>query len=441
MIDQKEQKKVSFYTLGCKVNQYETEAMIELFSNRGYLIGSFEEYADVYVINTCTVTNVGDKKSRQMIRRANKTNPGAPIIVVGCYAQIAPEEISNIEGVTMILGTHQRAEIVDLFEEYQQQQSPKVLVDNIMKIRDFEEMSVSTLQDKTRAYLKIQEGCDRFCSYCIIPYARGPVRSRSLENIQKEINTLVLNGFKEIVLTGIHVGSYGKDLKGKTNLDLIALIEKIHEIKGLERIRLSSIEPTMITERFIEALQRLPKLCPHFHLSLQSGSNRTLRRMNRRYTKEIFEEKVRLLRKALPTVALTTDVIVGFPGETEEDFRESYEFVKKMQFSNIHVFPYSPKKGTPAADFPDQLSNQMKEERSKRMIELGEKLTTQFLAQYINTIQEVLFETETKEANEYEGHTSNYMKVTVKSLDPIVNTTQKVKVISQRSDKLIGEIL
>ena len=431
-------KIIAGFTLGCKVNQYETEAIMELFKNRGYEIGFFEDYADIYLINTCTVTNVGDKKSRQMIRRVHKKNPNATIIVVGCYAQVAPKEVAMIEGVDMVLGTHQRNQIVDLYEEYTKLQEPIIQVDNIMKVREFEEMSISTLQEKTRAYLKIQEGCDRFCSYCIIPYTRGPVRSRSPENIIKEIKTLVANGYKEIVLTGIHVGSYGKDIK---NIDLNELLKNIHSIQELERIRFSSIEPTFVTDAFIQTIQKLPKVCRHFHLSLQSGSNRTLKRMNRKYTKEMYQEKAEILRKAFIDVALTTDVIVGFPGETREDFEESYKFVEQIQFSKIHVFPYSPKKGTPAAQYPDQLSNKIKEERSKQMIQLGEKLESQFLKKHLNTIQKVLFETRVSEGNQYEGHTSNYMKVQAYSSRSLENETQLVRIIDHRKDHLIGEIL
>ncbi|NLP47242.1 MAG: tRNA (N(6)-L-threonylcarbamoyladenosine(37)-C(2))-methylthiotransferase MtaB [Epulopiscium sp.] len=431
---------VAFHTLGCKVNQYETEAIMELFEKEGYKSVPFDDKADIYVINTCTVTNVGDKKSRQMIRRAHKKNPQAIIIVVGCYAQIAPKEIAQIEGVNMIIGTNQRNQIVRLLQEYEKKQNVMIQVNDIMKVRDFEEMNISTVQEKTRAYLKIQEGCNRFCSYCIIPYTRGPIRSRSPENIMKEIRTLVNNGFKEIVLTGIHVGSYGKDIKNM-EIDLVDLIKDIHSIEGLERIRLSSIEPTFVTKHFIQTIQALPKVCRHFHLSLQSGSNRTLQRMNRKYTKEIYQEKVELLRYTLKDVALTTDVIVGFPGETTEDFEESYEFIKNMKFSKIHVFPYSPKKGTKAAKYPNQIPNKIKEKRRDQMMKLGEKMEIQFLSNHIGRIHEVLVETRCNGSNMFEGHTSNYMKVKVCSSVPLENTMQQIKMIQQEKDYLIGKII
>ncbi|HHY91013.1 MAG TPA: tRNA (N(6)-L-threonylcarbamoyladenosine(37)-C(2))-methylthiotransferase MtaB, partial [Clostridiales bacterium] len=315
---------VAFYTLGCKVNQYETEAMKELFEKAGYTIVEAEGKADVYVINTCTVTNLGDRKSRQFIRRAKRNNPESIIAVVGCYAQIAPEEVLSIEGVNLILGTKDRNRIVEYVEQAKKSRGKINVVEDIMKADEFEEMPIEKMQGKTRAYLKIQEGCNQYCSYCIIPYARGPIRSRKLEDIVHEVRRLEQHGFKEIVLTGIHIASYGKDLGKNTLLDVI---RSVHNAEGIQRIRLSSIEPTIMTEAFVEELSKLEKVCPHFHLSLQSGCDETLKRMNRKYTTDEYRRVVHRLRKIWPDVSITTDIMVGFPGETEEEFEKTMDFV------------------------------------------------------------------------------------------------------------------
>ncbi len=419
--------KIAFTTLGCKVNLYDTEAMIELFEKEGYQIVDFDEMADVYVINTCTVTNLGDKKSRQMIRRAKALNPDSIIVATGCYSQVAPEEVSKIEGINIVIGTKNRLEIVETVKKYQEEHKKDVLntVTDIMKERTFEPLSISELKDRTRAYLKIQEGCNRFCTYCIIPYARGPVRSRKPEDVLEEVEKLAKNGFKEIVLTGIHILSYGMDLKTTNFIDII---KKVHNVDGIERIRFSSIEPLVITDEFIEEMKKLPKVCDHYHLSLQSGCDNTLMRMKRQYTAKDYEIALNKLREAFPNVAITTDIIVGFPGETEEDFKESYDFAKKVKISKIHAFPYSPKKGTKAALFDNQIQNDVKNRRNKEMISLSNNLNREFLQSMLNKTVPVLFERE-KEPNVYEGHTTNYINVSVKSDKDITNQILNVKLI------------
>ncbi|NLM12630.1 MAG: tRNA (N(6)-L-threonylcarbamoyladenosine(37)-C(2))-methylthiotransferase MtaB [Epulopiscium sp.] len=430
--------KAAFYTLGCKVNQYETEAMIELFKNEHYEIVSFDEYADVYVINTCTVTNLGDRKSRQMIRRAKKINPDSIVVVVGCYVQTAPEEVQAIEGVNIVVGTDHRSKIIELIRQYEEEQNMINAVDDIMNVKTFEELSVHQLEGRTRAYLKIQEGCNQFCTYCIIPYARGPIRSRQPENIMKEVKNLVNNGFKEIVLTGIHVASYGKDLE---DMDLLKIIEMVHTIDGLKRIRLSSIEPRIITEEFVNRIKSLPKICPHFHLSLQSGCDTTLKRMNRKYDTAQFKKAVDLLRENIEDIALTTDIIVGFPGETEEEFKASYNFVKEIGFAQIHVFKYSPRKGTPAAKMSNQISPEIKDKRSHQMILLGEEMQKSFLTKQVGKTLEVLFENLVDNQKDfYEGYTPNYLKVNAYSKENIENEILKVKIKEVQNDTLIGNI-
>ncbi|MBM7614657.1 tRNA (N(6)-L-threonylcarbamoyladenosine(37)-C(2))-methylthiotransferase MtaB [Alkaliphilus hydrothermalis] len=402
-------KKVAFHTLGCKVNQYETQAMTELFEKANFTVVPDTETADVYVINTCTVTNVGDKKSRQFIRRAKKNNPYSIIAVVGCYAQTAPKEVLDIEGVNIVVGTNDRGKIVEYVEECAVDEKINV-VDDIMQVKEFEELSVQEIKGKTRAFLKIQEGCNQYCAYCIIPYARGPIRSRRAPEIIKEVKTLVSNGFQEVVLTGIHVASYGKDLREKNAL--IELLKEVNRVDGLKRIRLSSLEPTLITEEFIKELAGLEKICPHFHLSLQSGSDSILKRMNRRYTTEEYRQIVHRIRWYYPKIALTTDIIVGFPGETDEDFETTYNFVEEMAFSDIHVFKFSPRKGTPAADFSDQVDGIKKHHRSEKLIALGLKMRAEYQSQFIGEVKEVLFEAASKDLEGFfEGLTDNYLKI------------------------------
>lgn len=430
-------KKIAFATLGCKVNFYDSEAMAELFRARGCEITDFDKKADVYVINTCTVTNFGDKKSRQMIRRARRLNKDAVIVAAGCYTQAAPEEVMRIEGINIIIGTKNRANIVDIVESYRPEQGILNAVSGINNEKTFEPLKITGLKDRTRAYIKIQEGCNRYCSYCIIPYARGPVRSRQPEDIVEEVEKLAENGFKEIVLTGIHVASYGIDLK---NISLADIVERVHDTKGIERIRFSSMEPKAVDEEFLGRMSALEKVCGHFHLSLQSGSNETLRKMNRRYTAEEYAEVCENIRKVYPDAAITTDIIVGFPTETDENFEESYAFAERVRLSKIHVFPYSPKPGTPAAEMRPQVSPDVKSERSRRMLELGARLNREFMSSFIGREMDVLFEK--KDGEYWEGHTRNYIKVLADSDRDLSNCVENVRLTGIAKDEtMYAEII
>lgn len=389
--------------------------MAELFKEEGYEIADFEDFADVYVVNTCTVTNMSDRKSRQILRRAKEINPNSILCVVGCYVQVNSEELAKLEYIDILLGTNDRRNIVKYVKEFEKcgqntdVTSSAVIskkinaVSDIMKRQEYIEWGGTAYTPHARAEIKIQDGCDRFCTYCIIPYARGPVRSRESSEIVKEVERLVQFGIKEIVITGIHISSYGKDLKSEESL--IDVLEKVNSINGVERIRLGSLEPLIITNDFITRLKKLEKVCNHFHLSLQSGCNETLKRMNRRYSVDDFRNIVKIIRDNIEDVALTTDIIVGFPGETEEEFNETYEFLKEICFSKMHVFKYSPRKGTKAASFPNQVDGNIKSKRSDILIQLSNKNEKDFASQYIGKQIEVLFE------NEEEGHTSNYIKV------------------------------
>lgn len=377
--------------------------MIELFKENGYESVDFEEKAYIYIINTCTVTNMSERKSRQILRRAKELNPNSILCVVGCYAQVAKDELSKMKEIDIVLGTNDRANIVECVENFINSKKKIQEVSDIMAQRKYLEWGGIAYTDKARAEIKVQDGCDRYCTYCLIPYARGPVRSRDLEEVYEEVSKIAESGIKEIVITGIHISSYGKDLNPK--LTLIDLLEKIHDVQGIERIRLGSLEPLIITEDFVERLKKLPKICNHFHLSLQSGCNATLERMNRRYTTEDFRKIVSILRKNILEVALTTDIIVGFPGETEEEFNETYEFLKEIAFSKMHVFKYSPRKGTKAAGFKNQVDGITKSKRSDILIALSDENEENFAKQYIGKEINVLFE------NETEGHTTNYIKV------------------------------
>lgn len=421
-------KKIAFITLGCKVNLYDTEAMAELFTEKGYEVVDFEEYADVYLINTCTVTNLGDKKSRQMIRRAKRINPNSVVVATGCYAQVASEEVAKIEGINIVIGTKNRSEIVETVENYVAENGVVNNVSDIMGEKEFEPLQISRLTNRTRAYIKIQEGCNRYCTYCIIPYARGPIRSRKPEEVVEEVKKLAENGFKEVVLTGIHVASYGLDLG---NITLADIIEKVHSVDGIERIRFSSMEPLAIDNEFVARMSKLPKVCDHYHLSLQSGCNRTLKRMNRKYNAEQCAEACERLRNAFPNVAITTDIIVGFPDETEEDFKESLAFAERMKLDKIHTFPYSPKKGTPAAKMKNQISGEVKSQRSKEMIALSDKMNIDFLNNNIGKTVPVLFED--MENGFWQGHTTNYIKVLAKSDENLNN-----KIVDVKLDKIHG---
>lgn len=429
-------KKAASFALGCKVNQYESEAIAELFAEKGYEIVGIDEEADVYVINTCTVTNFGDKKSRQLIRKVKRQNENAIVAVVGCYAQTAPKELMEIAGVNLVIGTKDRAQIVEMVEQYDRANGVENHVSDIMKERVFEPLSIQKLANRTRAYLKIQDGCSQYCSYCIIPYARGPIHSREPQEVVAEVKRLAENGFKEVVLTGIHVASYGKDRRDTSLLDIL---KQVHEVEGIERIRFSSIEPNVVTEEFAQTMAALPKVCDHFHLSLQSGCDKTLKEMNRKYDTEKYRQAAATLRKYLPKVALTTDIIVGFPGETEEDFRESYAFAEEIGFAKIHVFPYSPKRGTPAAARKDQLLNAVKSERSHTLIQLSDRMAADFLADAVGTDAEVLYERAVGEGI-YEGHTTNYMKVHGRSEADLTNRIAKTHITRAEGEMLFGDV-
>ena len=428
-------KKVAFYTLGCKVNQYETEAMLELFEKEGYEKAETEDYADVYVINTCTVTHMSDRKSRQYIRRMKKKNPDAIIAVVGCYSQVSPEEILSIDEVNLVMGTNDRKKIVEEVKKIDASRKVST-VDDIMKVKAFEEIEINKTNGKTRAFMKIQDGCDRYCSYCIIPYARGRVRSRDLESIVKEVENLASNGYKEVVLTGIHVASYGKDIKD-SDIKLLDVIKQINDIEGIERIRLSSVEPILFTDEFVEAVSTMDKVCPHYHLSLQSGCDETLKRMKRRYTTEEYKAIVDRLRAAIPSVSITTDVIVGFPGETNEEFDKTYEFLKDIELTHMHVFKYSPRKGTPAATMENQVDPSTKHDRSEKLLQLNEENFNKFGQKMLDKEFNVLFEQKVGD-NKYEGLTENYVKVIVESDNDISEQILKVKIKDVKNEFLEG---
>ena len=414
--------KVSFLTLGCKVNQYETEAMQELFKKRGYEICNENDICDVYVINTCTVTNTGDSKSRQMIRKAIRKNPKATICVVGCYSQTAPEEIEKIEGVGVVLGTQYRSDIVKYVDEHLETGEMVIKVDNVMNLRKFEDLNIDRFKN-TRAFLKIQDGCNNFCTYCIIPYARGRVRSRQKESVLNQAQRLVDNGYVEIVLTGIHTAGYGEDLDDYSFYELLVDLVKI---KGLKRLRISSIETSQISDEIIDLIGSNEIIVDHLHVPLQAGSDATLKRMNRKYTTAEYLEKINKIRSYLPNIAFTTDVIVGFPGETDEEFEETYNFIKQVNYSELHVFPYSPRKNTPAAKMKDQVNDQIKHERANRLLQLSKELNHEFALKQIGKTLKVLFE---KRDGEYLiGHAGDYLKVKVKTADNLIGEIVTIKI-------------
>ena len=427
--------KVAFYTLGCKVNQYETNGMIQEFLKRNYEIVLFHEKADVYIINTCTVTNMSDKKSRQMIRRTKELNSESIVVAVGCYAQVAREKLEEMKEIDLILGVNEKNKIVDYIEEYLQEKKKIEKISDVMKQIEYSDFGEVEYSEKTRAVIKIQDGCDRFCSYCIIPYARGRVRSRKPENVVKEIRKIAEKNIKEVVLTGIHLASYGKDFKEEYHL--IDLLEEINKIEGIERIRLGSLEPTLLTEEFVKRLRKLEKICDHFHLSLQSGCDETLKRMNRKYSTEDFRIIVNRLRENYKEVALTTDIIVGFPGETEEEFKKTYEFLQDIHFYKMHVFKYSPREGTKAAIMEDQVDGNRKEIRSNKLIEMSNKNEKDDNEKYLGKKLFVLFEE--KDGEYIKGHTTNYKVVKVKTEDiKIENEIKEVEIIGEDGLELIG---
>ena len=420
-------KKAALHNLGCKVNAYETEAMQEILERSGYEIVPFHEKADVYVINTCTVTNMADRKSRQMLHRARKMNPDAVVVAAGCYVQAKAGEVDDC--VDIVIGNNRKHELAGILEEYWRSEGEKKEeMTDIIHAPAYEEMSLTRTGEHTRAYIKVQDGCNQFCSYCIIPYARGRVRSRRMEDVVSEVEALARQGYREVVLTGIHLSSYGIDLGGGE--DLLALIRAVHGVDGICRIRLGSLEPRIVTEEFAGALAALPKICPHFHLSLQSGCDATLRRMNRRYTAQEYYEKCQLLRAHFDHPALTTDVIVGFPGETEEEFEESLAFVDKVDFYETHIFKYSRREGTKAAAMADQVLEQVKTARSARMIALGRRKQQAYEDRLIGTTVEVLMEEAVeREDGVYQvGHTKEYVKVGQKTTENLSNQLINVEI-------------
>ena len=409
-------KKAALHNLGCKVNAYEVEAMQQLLEKAGYEIVPFEPGADVYLINTCTVTNIADRKSRQMLHKAKKMNPDAIVVATGCYVQTDEGKLDKDEAVDLILGNNQKKQIVEVLEEYERQHKKQKHVIKINQTKEYEELEISHTAEHVRAYIKVQDGCNQFCTYCIIPYARGRVRSRKISQVIEEVQTLAARGYKEVVLTGIHLSSYGLDFPEEERETLLSLIKAVHEVQGIQRIRLGSLEPRIITEEFARTISALPKMCPHFHLSLQSGCDATLERMNRRYTSTEYAEKCTLLRKYFDNPALTTDVIVGFPMETEEEFRMSRDFVDSIHFYEIHIFKYSRRHGTKAAAMDGQLTESQKAIRSDEMLALNEKHSREYEEAMLGREQEILLEEEIEMNGEqwYLGHSKEYIKAVLK---------------------------
>lgn len=431
--------KVAFATLGCRVNQYESEAMAEKFIKSGYEVVSFSDIADVYVINTCTVTNMSDKKSRQMISRARRLNDKAVISAVGCYTQIAPEKVSEIGDVDVILGTRNKGEIVYWVNRAREEKKQIVAVNDVLKNKVFEDLRIEEYQDKTRAFLKIQDGCNNFCSYCLIPFARGAVCSKKPERVISEVKELAAHGFKEIILSGIDISSYGVDLEEDHNL--LKILQDIDKIEGIERVRIGSIGPEFFNEYIIKEIGKLKKLCPHFHLSLQSGCDETLKRMNRKYSVQQYKTIVNSLRDNIEEVSVTTDIIVGFPGETEEEFNKTYEFLREIKLAKMHIFKYSPRAGTKAASMKNQVDGTAKEIRSKMLIKLNEKNEKEFMSRYIGRKMKVLYEQKTNEVSDmYEGYTPNYIKVLSKTKENVREKIKNTLLVEVKEEHIIGLI-
>lgn len=430
-------KKAALHNLGCKVNAYETEAMQHLLEEAGYEIVPFTQKADVYVINTCSVTNMADRKSRQMLHKAKKNNPDSIVVAAGCYVQTSEKEVLNDLSVDIVIGNDRKHDLVRLLEEYSMD-SVNDTVDDINDGKhDFEELFIDQTKEHTRAFIKVQDGCNQFCSYCIIPYARGRVRSRRFENVIAEVERLAANGFKEVVLTGIHLSSYGVDFEEATGL--LELIQAVNAVKGIERIRLGSLEPKIVTEHFASELSKLDKICPHFHLSLQSGCDATLKRMNRKYTTKEYERGCELLRKYFVHPAITTDVIVGFPGETEEEFEQTKAYLKHIHFYEMHIFKYSKRKGTRAAVMPDQIDEQVKAARSEKLIALGHDMSKEFRKFYIGKNEEVLFEEKAVIGDKeyFVGYTKEYVKVAKETAENLENQIVSGRISGMLTDEIL----
>lgn len=430
--------KVALHNLGCKVNAYETEAMQQMLEAAGYEIVPFEPGADIYVINTCSVTNIADRKSRQMLHKAKKMNPDAIVVAAGCYVQADTKKAEADASIDIIIGNNKKQELIPILESYRTGHQKTTECVDINHTKEYENLEIDRTEEHTRAYLKVQDGCNQFCTYCIIPYARGRIRSKKTEDVVNEVKRLAVSGCQEVVLTGIHLSSYGKE-RPEDQENLLTLIQAVHQVDGIERIRLGSLEPGIITEEFAAAISSLPKVCPHFHLSLQSGCTTTLKRMNRRYTAEEYREKCEILRKYYPAPALTTDVITGFPGETEEEFEESRSFVDSIHFYETHIFPYSKREGTKAAGMPDQLTEQVKKERSRILIALGKEHQREYMEQFLGQEKEVLFEEQqTVEGQEYwTGHTMEYLKIAVISEENLENKRVMVQLREMIGQDLI----
>ena len=434
------EKKVALHNLGCKVNAYEVEAMQQLLEKAGYEIVPFTEGADVYLINTCTVTNIADRKSRQMLHKAKKMNPDAIVVAAGCYAQADTEKLKEDNAVDLILGNNQKTQIVEVLEEYEKEHSKQVQVIEINHTKEYEELSIEQTAEHVRAYIKVQDGCNQFCTYCIIPFARGRVRSRKIADVLREVETLASKGYKEVVLTGIHLSSYGVDFSKEERESLLSLIQAVSKVEGIQRIRLGSLEPRIITEEFLEGIVATGKVCPHFHLSLQSGCNKTLKNMNRRYSAQEYAEKCELIRKYYPAPALTTDVIVGFPMETEEDFEESYEFVKNIHFYETHIFKYSRRHGTKAAAMDGQLTEAVKAQRSEKLLELHDIRAKEYEEAMIGKTIELLLEEEIEEDGKmwYVGHSREYVRAVIEKTEVHqVNDLVEAKVTGFVTDHLL----
>ena len=430
-------KKAALHNLGCKVNAYETEAMQHLLEEAGYEIVPFTQKADVYVINTCSVTNMADRKSRQMLHKAKKNNPDSIVVAAGCYVQTSEKEVLNDLSVDIVIGNDRKHDLVRLLEEYSLDSVSDTVDDINDGKHDFEELFIDQTKEHTRAFIKVQDGCNQFCSYCIIPYARGRVRSRRFENVIAEVERLAANGFKEVVLTGIHLSSYGVDFEEATGL--LELIQAVNAVKGIERIRLGSLEPKIVTEHFASELSKLDKICPHFHLSLQSGCDATLKRMNRKYTTKEYERGCELLRKYFVHPAITTDVIVGFPGETEEEFEQTKAYLEHIHFYEMHIFKYSKRKGTRAAVMPDQIDEQIKAARSEKLIALGHDMSKEFRKFYIGKNEEVLFEEKAVIGDKeyFVGYTKEYVKVAKKTAENLENQIVSGRISGMLTDEIL----
>ena len=430
-------KKAALHNLGCKVNAYETEAMQHLLEEAGYEIVPFTQKADVYVINTCSVTNMADRKSRQMLHKAKKNNPDSIVVAAGCYVQTSEKEVLNDLSVDIVIGNDRKHDLVRLLEEYSLDRVNDTVDDINDGKHDFEELFIDQTKEHTRAFIKVQDGCNQFCSYCIIPYARGRVRSRRFENVIAEVERLAANGFKEVVLTGIHLSSYGVDFEESTGL--LELIQAVNAVKGIERIRLGSLEPKIVTEHFASELSKLDKICPHFHLSLQSGCDATLKRMNRKYTTKEYERGCELLRKYFVHPAITTDVIVGFPGETEEEFEQTKAYLEHIHFYEMHIFKYSKRKGTRAAVMPDQIDEQVKAARSEKLIALGHDMSKEFRKFYIGKNEEVLFEEKAVIGDKeyFVGYTKEYVKVAKKTDENLENQIVSGRISGMLTDEIL----